>query len=111
MLKMPSLLYGKAEVRGFRRQGGYPREIEEVLHQFAGVREAAVVAKPDEKRGEVPIAFVSPTEGATLQSDEILRFCRERLADYKLPKEIRVMEALPRTATGKIAKLELKKRV
>jgi long-chain acyl-CoA synthetase len=87
----------------------YPREIEEVLYQFPNVREAAVVAKVDEKRGEVPIAFVSPANGATLEPNEILRFCRDRLADYKLPREIRVVDALPRTATGKIAKLELKK--
>jgi long-chain acyl-CoA synthetase len=87
----------------------YPREIEEVLHQFPNVREAAVVPKPDEKRGEVPIAFVSPVDGANLEPNEILRFCREQLADYKIPREVRVMDALPRTATGKIAKLELKK--
>ena len=87
----------------------YPREIEEVLHQFPNVREAAVVSKADEKRGEVPIAFVSPANGATLDPNEILRFCRDRLADYKIPREIRVVDALPRTATGKIAKVELKK--
>jgi long-chain acyl-CoA synthetase len=89
----------------------YPREIEEVLHQFPNVREAAVVAKRDEKRGEVPIAFVSAANGATLDPNEILRLCRDQLADYKIPREIRVMDALPRTATGKIAKLELKKQV
>lgn len=89
----------------------YPREIEEVLHQFPNVREVAVVAKPDEKRGEVPIAFVSPVDGATLDSNEILRFCRDRLADYKIPREIRIVDSLPRTATGKIAKLELKKQL
>jgi long-chain acyl-CoA synthetase len=87
----------------------YPREIEEVLHKFPNVREAAVVAKPDEKRGEIPVAFVSPVEGAKLEADEILRFLRDHLADYKVPKEIRVTESLPRTPTGKIAKLELKK--
>jgi long-chain acyl-CoA synthetase len=89
----------------------YPREIEEVLHRFPNVREAAVVAKRDEKRGEVPIAFVSAANGATLDPNEILRLCRDQLADYKIPREIRVMDALPRTATGKIAKLELKKQV
>ena len=87
----------------------YPREIEEVLHQFPNVREAAVVARLDEKRGEVPIAFVSPVDGAKLEPNEILRFCRDRLADYKIPREIRIVDSLPRTATGKIAKLELKK--
>jgi long-chain acyl-CoA synthetase len=87
----------------------YPREIEEVLYQFPNVREAAVLAKPDEKRGEVPIAFVTAVNGAKLEPSEILRFCRDRLADYKIPREVRVLDALPRTATGKIAKLELKK--
>jgi long-chain acyl-CoA synthetase len=89
----------------------YPREIEEVLYQFPNVREAAVLARPDEKRGEAAIAFISPADGARLQPDEILRFCRDRLADYKLPKEIRIVESLPHTATGKIAKLELKKQL
>jgi long-chain acyl-CoA synthetase len=89
----------------------YPREIEEVIYQFPNVREAAVVARADEKRGEVPIAFVIPVEGAKLQPDELLRFCRERLADYKLPREIRIVESLPHTATGKIAKLALKKQL
>ena len=87
----------------------YPREIEEVIYQFANVEEVAVVARPDEKRGEAPVAFVVPVKGAKLQADEIQRFCRERLADYKLPREIRIVEALPHTAPGKIAKLELKK--
>jgi long-chain acyl-CoA synthetase len=87
----------------------YPREIEEVLHRFPGVREAAVVPKADEKRGEVPVAFVSPVDNAKLEANEILRFLRDHLADYKIPKEIRIVEALPRTPTGKIAKLELKK--
>ena len=87
----------------------YPREIEEVLYAFPNVSEAAVVALADAKRGETPIAFVSPAAGAALDTAELLRHCRQRLADYKLPREIRVMKSLPRTATGKIAKLELKK--
>jgi len=87
----------------------YPREIEEVLYKIPGVREAAVVAQADEKRGEIPVAFVSATEGSSLQPAELLRFCRENLADYKVPREIRLMDNLPRTATGKVAKLELKR--
>lgn len=86
----------------------YPREIEEVLYQFPGVQEAAVVAKRDEKRGETSVAFVVPVAGAQLEPAAIQKFCRERLADYKLPREVRVLAALPRTATGKVAKLELK---
>jgi long-chain acyl-CoA synthetase len=89
----------------------YPREIEEVLYKYPDVSEAAVVARPDEKRGEAPVAFVSPVSGATLHTHEILHFCRERLADYKVPREIHIVKSLPRTATGKIAKLELKKQL
>jgi long-chain acyl-CoA synthetase len=55
------------------------------------------------------IAFVSAANGATRDPNKILRLCRSQRADYKIPCEIRVMGALPRTATGKIAKLELKK--
>jgi long-chain acyl-CoA synthetase len=87
----------------------YPREIEEVLYQYPGIREAAVIGISHEKRGECPIAFVGAKEGTTLHPHDIKVFCRERLADYKVPHEIRILENLPRTATGKIAKLELKK--
>jgi long-chain acyl-CoA synthetase len=87
----------------------YPREIEEVLYTLPNVHEAAVIARPDDKRGEAPVAFLAPNEGSDLQPAEVLRFCRERLADYKIPKEVRILSKLPRTATGKIAKLELKK--
>jgi long-chain acyl-CoA synthetase len=89
----------------------YPREIEEVLYTFPNVHEAAVIARLDEKRGEAPVAFVSPNEGTELHAPELLRYCRERLADYKVPREIHIVKALPRTATGKIAKLELRSRL
>lgn len=87
----------------------YPREIEEVLYTFPNIHEAAVIARPDDKRGEAAVAFISANEGTAVDTTAILKYCRERLADYKLPREIRVVEKLPRTATGKIAKLELKK--
>jgi len=87
----------------------YPREIEEVIYQFAGVKEAAVVRKSDPQRGEVPVAFVVPAEGATVDTRALQKFLKEKLADYKLPRQIKVMEKLPRTASGKVAKLELRK--
>jgi len=88
----------------------YPREIEEVIYQIPGVREAAVIGRPDPRHGELPVAFVVPAEGVTLESQAIHQFCRERLADYKLPREIIVTpEPLPRNATGKILKTELRK--
>jgi len=86
----------------------YPREIEEVLYQFPGVKEAAVVGVPDARRGEHPVAFVAAKEGATLDEKTILQFIRQRLADYKVPKKVTFMPALPRTATGKVLKRELR---
>ncbi|MCX6906973.1 MAG: AMP-binding protein [Verrucomicrobia bacterium] len=87
----------------------YPREIEEVIYQIPGVREVAVVGRSDLRHGELPVAFVVPADNTTLDSLAILRFCKERLANYKLPREIRVQtEPLPRNATGKILKTELR---
>src|SRR5436189_3165166 len=74
----------------------YPREIEEIIYQFAGIKEAAVIGVPDARRGEQPVAFVSAKEGTTLDAKAIQQFVRERLADYKVPKRVTVMPALPR---------------
>jgi len=86
----------------------YPREIEEILYQFPGVREAAVIGVPDARRGEHPLAFISPNEGTTLDEKLILHFVREKLADYKVPKQVVFMAALPRNATGKVLKRALR---
>jgi long-chain acyl-CoA synthetase len=86
----------------------YPREIEEVLYQFTGVKEAAVVGVPDPRKGEQPVAFVSANEGVTLEERPILEFLREKLADYKIPRKVCFLPALPRNATGKILKTELR---
>lgn len=87
----------------------YPREIEEVIHQFPGVKEVAVIGLVDPRRGEQPIAYVAPVEGASIDGAELIRFARGKLADYKVPREVRQMEALPRNATGKILKTELRR--
>jgi long-chain acyl-CoA synthetase len=86
----------------------YPREIEEVLYQFPGVREAAVIGVPDARRGEQPVAFVAPMEGANLDEKAMREFLLTKLADYKVPKRIEVIPALPRNATGKILKTALR---
>ena len=86
----------------------WPREVEDVLYAFPGVREAAVVGAPDAYRGETVIAFVSAEAGATLDVAALAAFCRERLAAYKCPAEIHIMAELPRTATGKITRITLK---
>jgi long-chain acyl-CoA synthetase len=89
----------------------YPREIEEVIYHFPGVKEAAVVGVPDARRGEQPLAFVAAAEGQTLDEKALLHFIRGKLADYKVPKQIVILPALPRNATGKILKTELRKQV
>ncbi len=89
----------------------YPREIEEVIYRFPGVKEAAVIGVPDPRRGEQPVAFVSAKEGVSLDGKSIQQFVREHLADYKVPKHVTVLAALPRNATGKILKTELRKSV
>jgi long-chain acyl-CoA synthetase len=86
----------------------YPREIEEVLYQFPGVREVAVIGVPDSRRGEQPMAFVAANEGAVLEEKSMLEFVRERLADYKVPRKVVFMPTLPRNATGKILKTSLR---
>lgn len=86
----------------------YPREIEEVLYQFPGVKEAAVIGVPDSRKGELALAFVAANEGANLAEKEMTAFVKQRLADYKVPRKIVVVEALPRNATGKILKTTLR---
>ena len=86
----------------------WPREVEDVLYGFPGVREAAVVGAPDPYRGETVIAFVSAEPGVRIDIAELSRFCRERLAAYKCPVEIRLVGDLPKTATGKITRNALK---
>jgi long-chain acyl-CoA synthetase len=86
----------------------YPREIEEVLYQFPGVKEAAVIGKPDSRRGEQPVAFVAANDGELLQEKAVQHFVRKRLADYKVPRKVVVLPALPRNATGKILKTALR---
>ena len=86
----------------------YPREIEEILYQFPGVKEAAVVGKPDPRKGEQPIAFVVANDGAILEEKALQQFMRHKLADYKVPRKIVLLPALPRNATGKILKTTLR---
>lgn len=87
----------------------YPREIEEVLHGHASISEAAVVGVPDEQWGERLRAFVVARPGATLDSTQIEQHCRKVLAGYKVPREFRIVDALPRGASGKVLKNELRK--
>ena len=87
----------------------YPREIEEVMYQFTGVKEVAVIGLPDARRGEQPVAFVAAADGVMLDEKALVQFVRERMADYKVPRKIIFLPALPRNATGKILKTELRR--
>lgn len=84
----------------------YPREIEEVLHGFPGVNEAAVIGVSDTAKGEVPKAFVSVKKGALVTEEALLEYCKKNLAPYKIPR-IAFLEELPKNITGKIMKKEL----
>lgn len=86
----------------------FPREIEEVVDQHPDVLASGVVGLMDPIRGEVPVAFVEAIEGASVDEQEVKGFCRERLAGYKVPREIRVLEELPRNPTGKLMRRKLK---
>jgi long-chain acyl-CoA synthetase len=86
----------------------WPREVEDVLAEHPAVRESAVVGVPDEKRGETVKAFVSLKPGASVTPEELIAHCRERMAAYKYPRSIELLDELPKTVTGKILRRELR---
>jgi len=85
----------------------FPREIEEVLNAHASVHDSAVIGMQDSSRGEVALAFVELNEDASFDETALRAHCRDRLAQFKVPREIRVIDKLPRNATGKIMRREL----
>lgn len=86
----------------------YPRDVEEALYAFPGVAEAAVIGLPDTLMGEEVVAFVVLKPGQAATADEVAGFCQTRLAKYKCPKEIRFVDALPKSPVGKILRKELR---
>ena len=86
----------------------YPREVEEVLYLHPGVREAAVIGAPDERRGSLVKAFVAFREGAQVDASELDTFCRTRLAAYKVPRAYEFVAALPKTSVGKVDRKQLR---
>lgn len=89
----------------------YCAEVEAVIDSHPAVREVAIVGAPHEKWVETPIAFVVLQEGATVTEAEIIGWCKDRLASYKKPTEVRFVPDLPRNASGKVLKIELRKQV
>ena len=84
-------------------------EVEDALYRHPAVMACAVVAKPDAKWGETPVAFIEVKPGAVVTADELIAHCRALLAGYKLPRDVR-FEAIPKTSTGKIQKFALRER-
>ncbi len=103
------ILGRKKEMIIAKGQNIYPSDIEDVLSTHPKVAEAAVVGIPDELRGEVIRAVISLKAGETATEQEIKRFCLERIANYKVPKQVVFLDSLPKTATGEIRKEDLKK--
>jgi acyl-CoA synthetase (AMP-forming)/AMP-acid ligase II len=88
----------------------YPIEVEEVLAQHPAVAEVTVIGVPDERWGEAVKALVVAAPGAAVDADELIAFARARLAGYKLPRSVDLVDSLPRTASGKVLKRELRDR-
>ncbi len=107
-LKITDRLKDMFIVGGFN---AYPAEIENTLRTMDGVGDVAVIGVPDERLGEVGMAFVVPAPGKTLAQDDVITWSREHMANFKVPREVRVVDTLPRNATGKVLKFELRKQV
>jgi acyl-CoA synthetase (AMP-forming)/AMP-acid ligase II len=89
----------------------YPAEIENHLLRHPDIQQAAVIGIPDDRLGEVGMAFLVTRSGDPAEVDGILAWCREQMANYKVPRAIEILDALPLNATGKVEKLVLKARV
>ena len=93
--------------------GGYkvwPREVEDVLYEHDAVLEAAVVGAPDDYRGETVKAFVSLRPDQSATAEQLIEFCRGRMAAYKYPRAVEILDELPKTVTGKLLRRELRER-
>jgi acyl-CoA synthetase (AMP-forming)/AMP-acid ligase II len=88
----------------------YPVEIEGMILRHPAVGQVAVVGVPDHRMGEVAKAFVVPRAGATVDADELIAWCRDEMANYKVPRSVEVLDALPLNASGKVLKYELVER-
>jgi acyl-CoA synthetase (AMP-forming)/AMP-acid ligase II len=88
----------------------YPAEIENSLMGYEGIAQVAVVGVPDERMGEVGMAFVVAREGVDIDLDALSSWAREQMANFKVPRHFRLVDALPTNASGKVVKVELRER-
>ena len=89
----------------------YPAEVESLLLGHPGIAQAAVVGVPDDRLGEVGAAFVVAAAGHSLEPDEVVAWAREHMANYKAPRYVRVVDALPLNASGKVLKFALQEQL
>jgi fatty-acyl-CoA synthase len=85
-----------------------PTEVEGYLSTYPGVSQSAVVSYPDPRLGEVPVVFVLAAPGATVAPDTLIAFCRSRIASFKIPRHVFVVDELPMTSSGKVQKARLR---
>jgi acyl-CoA synthetase (AMP-forming)/AMP-acid ligase II len=88
----------------------YPAEIENMMLAHPAIGQVAVVGVPDDRLGEVGMAYVIPRPGATADPDEIVEWCRRAMANYKVPRRIEIVDSFPLNASGKVLKFELRAR-
>jgi acyl-CoA synthetase (AMP-forming)/AMP-acid ligase II len=88
----------------------YPAEIENLIYRHPGVAQVAVIGVPDERMGEVGMAFVVPRPGAALEPAALIAWCREQMANFKVPRRVEIVSGLPTNASGKVLKFELRER-
>jgi HIP---CoA ligase len=88
----------------------YPAEIENAMLEHPAVSQVAVVGVPDHRLGEVAMAFVVPRSGATVDRHDLVTWCRDRMANFKVPRFVEVVDALPLNASNKVLKYELRDR-
>jgi acyl-CoA synthetase (AMP-forming)/AMP-acid ligase II len=89
----------------------YSVEVESVLFEHPNVLDAAIIGLPDEVWGEAVCAIIVPREGSVIDEQEVRNFCRQKLAGYKVPRRIFIEEQLPRNASGKVLKYQLREKM
>jgi len=86
----------------------YPREVEDIIYQHPKILECAVLSKDDPDRGEVPVVYAVLKEGEKLTEEELIDFCKQRMASYKVPRFVYFIDEIPKNSAGKIVKRLLK---
>ena len=89
----------------------YPKELEDVLYAHPKISEVAVIGIPDKKYGEEVMVCFVPDHGAELTSEEIIDYCKQNMASYKIPKYVKSMDYIPKNVIGKVTKKDLKKQI